>query len=151
MTSPIKLDVALGAGLRGGCGCATVAVLLLVAMASMSALGAGMTTVQTAVTLGLFAGVPILGLIGFWIFLRRGTRAWLEGTTLVRKVAYRTSRIDLTKATLVYTGHALIVRDPDSGDFRLGLRTPLPEEVVDFLKVHAGSRRADVTRERPSE
>ncbi|MFI6385903.1 hypothetical protein ACIBHY_42485 [Nonomuraea sp. NPDC050547] len=141
MTSPIKLDVSLGVGLRSGCGCASLVVLILVAMASMSALGAGMTTFQTAVTLGLFAGVPILGLIGVWIFLRRGTAAWLEGTTLVRKVAYRTVRVDLTRATLVYTGHSLIVREPETGSFRLALRTPLPEDVVDFLKEHAGSRR----------
>ncbi|GAA0911353.1 hypothetical protein [Nonomuraea longicatena] len=136
MSSPIKIDVPLGAGVRAGCGCASVLVLagaVTAAVAAFAGAGAGDTDpLQTALELVLFLVVPIALVAVGWMVLRRGSGAWIEGSVLEWRVAFRSRKVDLSRTEAVYYDtrvHLLVVKDVFTGTLRVPLvtgRGPLP-------------------------
>ncbi|WP_327090611.1 hypothetical protein OIE66_08305 [Nonomuraea sp. NBC_01738] len=122
MTTPTKLDVPAATGLRAGCGCLSALVLFLLAAVAVVVFTGETTPGQKALILGLFVGVPLAVLAALWVVIVRRASTWVEGSTLVRRVAFRDRRIDLTAARADFRDPMLVIVDPATGTLRLPLR-----------------------------
>lgn len=145
-----KLDIPVGVGLRAGCGCLSAVVVFFSVSAALAALAEGVGTRETLLTLGLFVALPLAILVLLWVLIVRDARTWIEGSVLVRRIAFRSRRIDLATVDSVRLDYVpdlrlgrgeaqvpvLVIRDAATGTIRLPLKTKrgwLPSEQLHAL------------------